>query len=116
MEFFGIFSKPAKVIKNKIEDKTEEIKNRKDSKIDIDIGTSEKSVKSESVFPDTTKIFSKNADKQEEEDISKVTEKFMLKKKSENASEKVSDQDANSIVSELENSSKKTVDNTAKKE
>ena len=30
----------------------------------------------------------------------------MLKKKSENASEKVSDQDANSIVSELENSSK----------
>lgn len=106
MEFFGIFSKPAKVIKNKIEDKTEEIKNRKDSKIDIDIGTSEKSVKSESVFPDTTKIFSKNADKQEEEDISKVTEKFMLKKKSENASEKVSDQDANSIVSELENSSK----------
>ena len=69
MEFFGVFSKPAKVIKEKIEDKTIEYKNRRNAKIDIDIGE-------EKIRP--------QKEKQEEtinetEEISKVTEKFLSK-------------------------------------
>ncbi len=64
MEFFGVFSKPAKVIKEKIEDKNLEYKNRRNAKIDIDIGEEKISSRKEEFL-------------NEDEEISKVTEKFL---------------------------------------
>lgn len=69
MEFLGVFSKPAKVIKEKIEDKTIKCKNRRNAQIDIDIGEEKvrsKKGKTEDFVSET-------------EEISKVTEKFLSK-------------------------------------
>lgn len=77
IELFRAFSKPAKIIKHKIEDKSAEIKNRKNLDIDIDIG---KERKPKLINADDAKI----DEEQDIDDISKVTEKFINKFNSEN--------------------------------
>lgn len=77
IELFRAFSKPAKIIKHKIEDRNAEIKNRKNLDIDIDIDN------------ERSKKFKKSDDtedskEQDIDDISKVTEKFINKINSEN--------------------------------
>ncbi len=79
LEFFGIFSKPAKAIKNKIENKTMEFKNRSNSKIDIDIGENKKQKEINEFMEQSVA----KASNQEIDEISKVTEKFISKIKSE---------------------------------
>lgn len=103
-EFFGIFFNFAKAITEKIKNKIEKIKNRKNFKNDVDI----KSLNNTKSAPDFLNIsdkFSKDSDKEEEE-ISKVTEKFMQKKKLENVPEKFSNFDKGVASSEPENTSK----------
>ena len=79
MDFFGLFSKPAKAIKQKIEDRNIEREVRRSTLIDIDLGEkrSEKSRKAKDVD-----VF-ENSEKENDE-ISKVTEKFLSKIKNEN--------------------------------
>lgn len=79
MDFFRIFSKPAKAIKQKIEDRNIEREIRRSATIDIDLGEkrNEKPKKSK----DTA--ISENIEKESDE-ISKVTEKFLSKIKNEN--------------------------------
>lgn len=85
IEFFNIFSKPAKAIKNKIEDRSLELKNRKEARIDINIDNDkkrrEKPVADEAFDP--IKAAKDNIMTQDMDDISKVTEKFVSKIKSE---------------------------------
>ncbi len=79
MDFFGLFSKPAKAIKQKIEDRNIEREARRSALIDIDLGEkrNEKSRKPKDldIFEDSEK---------EKDEISKVTEKFLSKIKNEN--------------------------------
>lgn len=77
MEFLGVFSKPAKVIKEKIEDRTTEYKNRRNTNIDIDIGE-------EKVKPRKEEPLS------EDEEISKVTEKILSKIEKKQAGDNLS--------------------------
>lgn len=78
MEFLGVFSKPAKVIKEKIEDRTTEYKNRRNTNIDIDIGDEE-------IRPQKgEKLLS------EDEEISKVTEKILSKIEKKQAGDNLS--------------------------
>ncbi|MDO4199253.1 MAG: DNA translocase FtsK [Clostridia bacterium] len=79
MDFFGLFSKPAKAIKQKIEDRNIEREARKTALIDIDLGEKRKE-KSKKV--QDAEIF-ENGEKETDE-ISKVTEKFLSKIKNEN--------------------------------
>ncbi len=85
IEFFGVFSKPAKIIKDKLEEKSFETKNRKDSQINIDIGNEinrrKKQFKDDE--DDSLQTAKSGALAQELEDISKVTEKFVSKIKSD---------------------------------
>lgn len=78
MEFLGVFSKPAKVIKEKIEDRTTEYKNRRNTNIDIDIGDEEIRPQKEE------KLLS------EDEEISKVTEKILSKIEKKQAGDNLS--------------------------
>lgn len=76
-EFFGLFSKPAKAIKQKIEDKSIEREIRKESKIDIELGEKRKDKKTQHNFGKAPE--SDKQDEDELEEISKVTEKFISK-------------------------------------
>ncbi len=99
LEFFNIFSKPAKAIKNKIEDKSFELKNRKEAQIDVSIDNGrnrrEKPVAENPV--DALKFTKENIITQDMDDISKVTEKFVSKIKSESSKlvEKSDEKEAN---------------------
>lgn len=87
VELFRAFSKPAKIIKHKIEDKGAEIKSRKNLDIDIDIGKERASKPTKS---------SNNEDEKEQDidDISKVTEKFINKINSESGAKIGAENDA----------------------
>ncbi len=108
IELFDVFSKPAKIIKNRIEDKNTEVKNRKNLDIDIDIGKDRKIglKKSDDI---------KNDEQQDIDEISKVTEKFINKFNSENDATKKSDtpsdkKDKNNFSVEKEETEKKNVE------
>ncbi len=83
IEFFKMFSEPAKAVKEKIYDKSEEIKSFK--ALNKNLNTEEKSKKMSTFLEGVSKVFSKP--EKEDEDISKVTEKFMEKSKSDNKPE-----------------------------
>lgn len=85
LEFFNIFSKPAKAIKNKIEDRSFELKNRKESRIDINIENERKRRENpiEEESADPLKVAKSKIIAQDMDDISKVTEKFVSKIKAE---------------------------------
>ncbi|MBR2735459.1 MAG: DNA translocase FtsK, partial [Clostridia bacterium] len=89
VEFLGLFSKPAKAIKQKIEDKNIEREARKQVSIDIDLGQKrrEKTRAKDSVGAENRH---EEDDVSEAEEISKVTEKFLSKIKKENE-EKIED-------------------------
>ena len=108
IELFRAFSKPAKIIKHKIEDRNAEIKNRKNLDIDIDIDN------------ERSKKFKKSDDtedskEQDLDDISKVTEKFINKINSENEVSKKSavppdSKDKNDFSIEKTDTEKKNVE------
>lgn len=81
IEFFKMFSEPAKAFKEKVYDKPGEIKSFKPLNKNLD--TEEKSKKTNIFSEYVSKVFSKAEPEKEDEDISKVTEKFMAKSKSE---------------------------------
>lgn len=103
IEFFKAFSKPAKAIKNKIEDKNAEFKNRHNNDTNKDIDKQKTPVK----FDFDVQTTSSERQNKEYDDITKVTENFMLKSKSENSSEKTSSEmSEEDMKQQLENSSK----------
>ncbi len=106
LEFFNIFSKPAKVIKYKIEDKSTEIKNRKEAKIDIDINNYKKRPKEDNLFEEDNSLMTNKKNNSEPDDmdeISKVTQKFISKFKSESS-------EGNHEINGKENIGEKTSD------
>lgn len=103
IELFRVFSKPAKVIKNKIEDKSTEFKNRHNNDTNKDIDKQKTSVK----FDLDVQGTSSERQNKEYDDITKVTENFMLKTKSENSYDKSSPElPENNMNQQVENSSK----------
>lgn len=89
VEFLGLFSKPAKAIKQKIEDKNIEREARKQVSIDIDLGQKRRE---KPRAKDKANIENEPEEDgvSEAEEISKVTEKFLSKIKKENE-EKIED-------------------------
>lgn len=103
IEFFRAFSKPAKVVKNKIEDKSTEFKNRRNNDKNKDIDKQKTPVK----FDLDVQATSSDRQNKEYDDITKVTENFMLKTKSENSYDKSSPElPENNMNQQVENSSK----------
>ena len=80
IELFRIFLKPAKIIRNKIEDRNAEIKNRKNIDIDVTEGKNTKF----KIFGDMNGSEENEYKSDDADDISAVTEKFLNKINSEN--------------------------------
>lgn len=83
MDFFGLFSKPAKAIKQKIEDRNIEREAKKNPLIDVDLSEKRKE-KSEKIKSISSSEKDMEIGENETDDISKVTEKFLSKIKNEN--------------------------------
>lgn len=77
LQFFSAVAKPAQTIKRRIDDKSTDIKLRRDSKIDIDLGAKKSKPKKEVALPEP--IPQEQTIATFDDDISAVTEKFISK-------------------------------------